>query len=81
MRAAFTLSVAAIVALGVAAPASFHSHVLHERQDLGHLTNEQWTRRGPVPPGRVLPVRIGLTQSNLDKGDVLLMEVYVLLVY
>ena len=61
-------SVAALVASTLAAP----SHVLHERRDVAH---PEFVKRSPVPIGRTLPVRIGLTQRNLDYGHDLLMEV------
>jgi tripeptidyl-peptidase-1 len=54
----------------LAAPGS--SHVLHERGDSG---SQAWVKRGRVDAETDMPVRIGLTQSNLDKGYDLLMEV------
>ena len=53
-----------------AAPTS--SHVLHEKRQIAPL---HWEKRGRVDPSIVLPVRIGLTQSNLDLGPDLLNEV------
>ena len=69
------LLTAALFGLTIAAPASSISHVLHERRDLTRRAEADWHRRAPVPQGRELPVRIGLTQSNLDYGDSYLMEV------
>jgi len=34
-----------------------------------------WLKTEKVPSGSVLPMRIGLVQSNLDKGHDLLMDV------
>jgi len=51
---------------------SFAGHVLHERRDVDHAA---FVKHSAVPLGRSLPVRIGLTQSNLDVGHDLLMEV------
>ena len=53
-----------------AAPAT--SHVLHEKRQSAPL---QWEKRDRVDPSIVLPVRIGLTQRNLDLGPDLLYEV------
>lgn len=71
---------AALLGLAIAAPAPSHSspHVLHERRDINGLGEAKWVKRSHVPQGRELPVRIGLTQSNLHVGDDLLMEVYVI---
>jgi tripeptidyl-peptidase I len=50
------------------------THVLHERH-APRLANK-WTKRAKVPAGAVLPVRIGLKQSNLDAGHNKLMDMY-----
>lgn len=66
----------AVVTLTVGAIASpvqhLSSHVLHERR---HVPHPAFIKRSHVPVGRSLPVRIGLTQRNLDIGHDLLMEV------
>ncbi|KAB5571736.1 putative Tripeptidyl-peptidase sed1 [Coniochaeta sp. 2T2.1] len=49
------------------------SHQLHERH-LPHWS-AQWTKRSKVPGNEVLPVRIGLKQSNLDAGREKLLEI------
>ncbi len=48
------------------------SHVLHERQP-EHWA-EHWERRDKVPGNAMLPMRIGLKQSNLEEGHDRLME-------
>lgn len=48
------------------------SHVLHERRK---YAPKAWVKRHRVDGSAALPVRIGMTQSNLDKGHDLLMEV------
>ena len=48
------------------------SHSLHERH-LPHLAT-QWTKRSKVPDHQILPMRIGLKQSNLDAGHDKLMD-------
>ena len=55
----------------IASPVA-QSKVLHERRE---YIPQGWTKGGRVPSHAILPVRIGLTQSNLDKGHDLLMEV------
>ena len=54
---------AALVDLGhgIALPTT---HVLHEARD-GH--SQRWTNVGRAPSNSVLPMRIGLVQSNLHK--------------
>lgn len=52
-----------------AAPSS--RHVLHEKRA---EAPKYWERTTRLHPGAILPMRIGLTQSNLHKGDELLME-------
>lgn len=63
--------VATLLATAAAAPANVKRHVLHEKR--GPSVN--WVKREPVHPDVKLPMRIGLTQSNLDKGHGWLMEV------
>ena len=46
------------------------NHVVHERRD----HSAPWKRRDALDRDVVLPMRIGLRQSNLDKADDLLME-------
>ncbi|CAK4031335.1 alkaline serine protease [Lecanosticta acicola] len=64
---------AALAAVAVAAPTNnVQRHVLHERRD---TSSAQWTKRDRVHSDVKLPVRIGMTQTNLDKGHDLLMDV------
>jgi tripeptidyl-peptidase-1 len=64
------LTVASLACLASAIPSS--RHVLHERRE---TAPRHWEKTSRLNPDAVLPMRIGLTQSNLDKGDDLLMEV------
>ena len=48
------------------------THVLHERHLSGNL--EGWVKRGLADAKSLLPMRIGLKQSNLDEGHDLLMD-------
>lgn len=61
----------AIAAQAVAVPFQ-NSRVVHERRD---LVPKAWVKRNRLEPSAELPVRIGMTQRNLDKGHDLLMEV------
>ncbi len=71
----FNLVVAAVsVAFGVDCALLPSSHALHEKRE---IASEKWVKRGKVPENAVLPIRIGLVQSNLERGADLLMEVYV----
>lgn len=48
------------------------SYAVHEKRQ---SPPRQWTKRGRVQADAVLPIRIGLTQTNLEKGHEFLMEV------
>lgn len=63
---------AAFATLSNALPTSAN-HVVHEKRS----ESSTWSAvRGAKPDGRItLPVRIGLTESNLHRGDNILMEV------
>lgn len=63
----------AIVAVTGAVPAPI-KHVLHEKRE---RHSYDWVKGARVERDAVLPVRIGLTQNNLENGDEYLMEVYV----
>lgn len=60
-------------ALSGAAPAPI-KHVLHEKRE---QQSYDWVKGDRVERDAMLPVRIGLTQNNLDKGYEYLMDVYV----
>jgi tripeptidyl-peptidase-1 len=51
------------------------SHVIHERHEEGHV--DGWTKRELADASWVLPMRIGLKQSNVDAGHELLMNMLV----
>jgi tripeptidyl-peptidase-1 len=63
--------VAAIAALLNAAPAPI-KHVLHEERT---ILSRDWTKGARIEKSAVIPMRIGLTQTNLEKGYHYLMEV------
>ncbi|CAI7628600.1 unnamed protein product [Penicillium pancosmium] len=64
-------AVLAAAALSGAAPAPV-KHVLHERREERSL---DWVKGDRVESNAILPVRIGLTQNNLEKGYDYLMDV------
>ena len=59
------------LAVGVAGAPSY-DYTLHEKR--GHIP-QGWTCSGRLPADVVLPIRIALTQENLDKAEDFLMEV------
>ena len=61
----------AIALTATAAPTS-PSYAVHEKRESEPLN---WQKYSRVDPSVVLPVRIGLTQSNLEHGSALLDEV------
>ena len=63
--------VAAIAALVNAAPAPI-KHVLHEERT---GLSADWTKGARIEKTAVIPMRIGLTQTNLERGYDYLMEV------
>lgn len=62
----------AIAAVSGAVPTPA-KHVLHEKRD---QSSYNWVKGARVERDAVLPVRIGLTQNNLEKGYDYLMDVY-----
>lgn len=73
MKASILLLGAA--AAGVLAVPSPRNYEVHERRE---YIPEYWTEGKRLDGSTPLPVRIGLTQSNLDYGHDLLMEMFVL---
>ena len=61
----------AFVASSIAAPAP-STHALHEKRD---APPADWVKTARIEGSAILPMRIGLTQTNLDKGYDYLMEV------
>ena len=57
------LATAALAVSVVASP--FSTHVVHERRS--HAPNG-WTKRSQLHRNAILPMRIGLKQSNIDRG-------------
>jgi len=51
------------------------THAVHEKR---HSHPRQWVKRDRLHSKAVLPMRIGLTQGNLDRAHDLLMNMYVL---
>ncbi len=67
------LAVSALIAGAIAAPASNSKrHVIHEKRDSLPVN---WRRNAKLHPDSTLPMRIALTQSNLDRANEFLMDV------
>lgn len=66
-------AILAAAALSDAAPAPV-KHVLHERREESSMLD--WVKGDRVENNAILPVRIGLTQNNLEQGYDYLMDVY-----
>jgi tripeptidyl-peptidase-1 len=62
----------ALAASAMAVPTA-HNNQVHERRE---FIPKSWTEGRKLDAKVTLPVRIGLTQSNLDRGHGLLMELY-----
>ncbi|MCJ1400607.1 hypothetical protein MMC11_003813 [Xylographa trunciseda] len=62
---------AAFIAIASAAPAP-STHALHEKRD---APGADWVKGARIEGGSILPMRIGLTQTNLENGYDYLMEV------
>lgn len=62
------------VAAGVLAAPAPHDFQVHERRD---NLPRHWIEGRRLDKKTTLPVRIGLTQTNLDQGHDFLMDVYV----
>lgn len=52
---------------------SLAEHVVHDR---AAESADEWVKLGNINRNGLLPVRIGLTQQNLDHGHELLVESY-----
>ena len=61
-----------LIVRAAAVPTPADNHVVHEKRE---YAPRQWEKRAKVDPSVLLPVRIGLTQSNLDRGAALLHEI------
>lgn len=56
----------------LASPKTTSSFVLHEKRT---ATPHYWTKRSRAHPSELLPVRIGLTQSNLHLAEQYMLDV------
>lgn len=63
---------AALAGLATAAPSPRAGHVLHEKRA---MEPTDWAQTRRLEAGRVLPLRVGLTQSNLHELEDMLMAV------
>lgn len=63
-------AVAALAAVAIAAPSNLHRHVLHQKRE----PSERWIKLDRVHSAMKLPMRIGIVQENLDKGEQMLLD-------
>jgi tripeptidyl-peptidase I len=68
MRASILLPIGALFSSALAS-----HYVVHERRH--EHTDQRWSKSAQLDGNQVLPIRIGLKQSNLEHGDRWLMEV------
>ena len=68
----YLLFLCALVTSVIAVPTA-HQYEVHERRE---YNTDAWTETQRLTGDTILPVRIGLTQSNLDRGHDLLMDMY-----
>nr|POE59080.1 tripeptidyl-peptidase sed1 [Quercus suber] len=71
MYTTFVVTLGLLTAGAFAAPAP-STHVLHEKRDISSL---RWIKGDRFESDIVMPVRIGMTQSNLDLGHDHLMDI------
>lgn len=64
------LALSTLAAIAIGAPSS--SYIQHEKRD---AVPPGWERTQKMPGHEILPMRIALAQSNLDKADEYLMDV------
>ncbi|KAJ5336035.1 hypothetical protein MYU51_020039 [Penicillium brevicompactum] len=67
----YLLFLCALVISVIAVPTG-HQYEVHERRE---YNTDAWTETQRLAGDTILPVRIGLTQSNLDRGHDLLMDI------
>jgi tripeptidyl-peptidase-1 len=67
-----TVSTLLFLVQSIAIPNPGSNLVLHEKR---HAPPTRWIKRDRIPRSAILPVRIGLTQNNLEKGHDFLMDV------
>lgn len=68
----FSLVITSLLVPGYLASPLMQHHVVHEKRT-SHPAG--WTRRGELDSRTILPMRIALAQSNLDKSHQWLMDV------
>jgi len=67
-----SILLAAVAGLLTCSAAPTDNFVLHEKRD---GDPHQWTKRNRAHPADILPVRIGLVQSNLHKAEEYILDV------
>lgn len=72
MRFSIIAVAVGILACSDAAPTSARRYAVHEKRE---TLPKEWKRSALVHPDSTIPLRIALTQRNLDKGEEYLMDV------
>ncbi|KAI4600827.1 hypothetical protein KJ359_012989 [Pestalotiopsis sp. 9143b] len=72
MKLLSTLRFAVLCLDAIAAASPFGEHAVHEERQ---ALSSRWVKRNRVPSSKRLPVRIGLTQSNLERGEEYLLDI------
>lgn len=72
LAASYVLTTAVLLCEAHAANNARGSHVLHEKRS---QASSPWIKSARVHKDAILPIRIGLTQSNLENGYDHLMDV------
>ncbi|KAL6807472.1 subtilisin-like protein [Trichoderma sp. SZMC 28013] len=67
------LAILALISVAVVCAASPTTHITHERRDIH--SHRHWEKRNRLEPRDIIPVRIGVSQRNLDRGYDLLLDV------
>ncbi|KAL7945381.1 peptidase S8/S53 domain-containing protein [Trichoderma barbatum] len=73
MKKSVTAAIVAALLSVVAARVAPSDHVRHEVR--GKHLDSHWTKENRIEGAIIVPVRVGLTQSNLDKGEAMLMNI------
>ncbi|KAF3014047.1 hypothetical protein E8E14_011471 [Neopestalotiopsis sp. 37M] len=72
MRLPSTLQLAVLCLDALVTASPFGDHAVHEER---RGISSRWVKRKRVPASKRLPVRIGLTQSNLDRAEEYLLDI------
>jgi tripeptidyl-peptidase I len=69
------LASAAFAVLAASAPTTSSQRFAYRVHEMRTSASRDWVKRDRIESSAIIPVRIGLTQTNLGLGDDLLMQV------